>query len=150
MTEAQLKFQIQEDMKNAMKAKDARLLGVIRLLMAAIKQREVDERVTLEDSQIIVVLDKMVKQRQESVKQFLIANRDDLVEQENYEIQVLQQYLPTPLTEAEIDLLLSEAISKLEAVSMKDMGRVMAELKPKLQGRADMALVGHKIKALLG
>src|SRR5262249_32402258 len=134
----------------AMKAQDARRLGVIRLLMAAIKQREVDERIALDDTQILAVIDKMVKQRQDSAAQFQKANRTDLVDQENFEITVLQTYLPPALTDAEIDALIQEAISQLNATSIKDMGKLMAALKPALQGRADMTVVSDKIKKRLG
>lgn len=144
-----LKNRIQEDMKTAMKARDARRLGVIRLLMAATKQREVDERIVLDDTQVLAVIDKMIKQRQDSATQFQNANRLDLADQEKYEISVLQAYLPTPLTEHEIEDLISQTIKKLNATSIKDMGRLMAELKPMMQGRADMAVVSDKIKAVL-
>jgi uncharacterized protein YqeY len=147
MSDLSLKLRIQEDMKTAMKARDARHLGVIRLLMAAIKQREVDERITLDDAQILAVIDKMLKQRQDSAEQFQNANRLDLADQENYEIRVLQAYLPPALSEAEVDAMIQQTIASLNATSIKDMGRVMAELKPKMQGRADMTAVSNKIKA---
>lgn len=146
MTELTLKETIHEDMKTAMKARDARRLGVIRLLMAAIKQREVDERIVLDDTQILVVIDKMLKQRQDSVNQFQQAGRTDLVEQENFEIGILQHYLPPALSDAEIDHLIKQAIASTGATTMKDMGAVMAQLKPQLQGRADMAVVSQRIK----
>jgi uncharacterized protein YqeY len=140
---------IQEDMKTAMKARDARRLGVIRLLMAAIKQREVDERITLDDTQILAVIDKMRKQRQDSINQFQQAGRTDLVEQEAFEMTLLQEYMPAALTAAEIDALIQQTIETLHATSIKDMGAVMAEVKPQLQGRADMGLVSAKIKEKL-
>jgi uncharacterized protein YqeY len=140
---------IQEDMKTAMKARDARRLGVIRLLMAAIKQREVDERITLDDGQIFAVIDKMLKQRQDSVTQFKQAGRLDLVEQEEFEITLLQEYMPAALSDAEIDASIQAAIISLGATSIKDMGAVMAQVKPQLQGRADMGSVSAKIKEKL-
>lgn len=149
MNNLTLKQHIQEDMKAAMKAQATQKLGTIRLLMAAIKQREVDERITLDDSQVLAVIDKMIKQRQDSAHQFQQANRLDLAEQENFEISVLQTYLPPALSEQEIKELIEQTITALNANSMKDMGRVMAELKPKLQGRADMAVVSSLIKEKL-
>lgn len=146
MSELHLKMRIQEDMKAAMKAHDARRLGVIRLLMAAIKQREVDERIVLDDTQILNVIDKMLKQRQDSATQFQNAGRLDLFEQENFEMGILQGYLPPALSEAEITALIQAAILSLKATSIKDMGAVMAHLKPQLQGRADMTLVSAKIR----
>jgi len=146
-----LKQRITEDMKTAMRAGDKRRLGVIRLIMAAIKQREVDERIDgLSDDQVLVVLDKMVKQRRESVAQYEKAGRDDLAEQETFEIQVLQDYLPEALSDSEIDALIEQALADTGANSMKDMGKVMGALKPKLQGRADMGAVSARIKARLG
>jgi uncharacterized protein YqeY len=145
-----LKGRITEDMKAAMRSGEKERLGVIRMVTAAIKQREVDERVTLDDVQVMSVLEKMIKQRKESVAQFEAGNRPDLVAKESAEITLLQGYLPTPLTEAEIDELVSAAISATGAVSVKDMGKVMGIVKGKAQGRVDMALVGAKIKAKLG
>ncbi len=149
MPEINLKLRIFEDMKAAMKAHDARRLGVIRLLMAAIKQREIDERVLLDDTQILAVLDKMLKQRQDSSSQFKQAARLDLVEQEEFEITILQAYLPAPFDTTEIDALIQQAIDTLKANSIKDMGAVMAQLKPILQGRADIGLVSAKVKEKL-
>lgn len=149
MSESNLKSRIQEDMKTTMKARDAHRLGVIRLLMAAIKQREVDERITLDDTQVLAVIDKMIKQRQDSVSQFQKANRLDLVEQENFEMDILHEYMPPPLNEAEIDTFIQQAITSLNATSIKDMGAVMAQLKPSLQGRADIGSVSAKIKERL-
>lgn len=142
-----LKDRIKEDMKAAMKSGDKARLGVIRLIMAAIKQVEVDERVELGDDRVIVVLDKMLKQRRESIKQFRDAGRDDLAEIEEAEVVVIQGFLPQALSEAEIDDMVKDAIAATGATSVKDMGAVMAILKPKMQGRADMALVSVRIKA---
>ncbi|MBK1621104.1 glutamyl-tRNA amidotransferase [Lamprobacter modestohalophilus] len=144
-----LKARLQADMKAAMKAGDKARLGVIRLINAAIKQREVDERVELDDTQVLVVLDKMLKQRRDSVTQYQDAGREDLAAQERFEIQVCQEYMPAALSEDEIAALITAAIADTGAAGMKDMGKVMAALKPKLQGRADMAAVSAKIKAKL-
>jgi uncharacterized protein YqeY len=137
-------------MKAAMRSGEKERLGVIRMVTAAIKQREVDERVTLDDGQVLSVLEKMIKQRKESVAQFEAGNRPDLVAKETAEITLLQGYLPAPLSEAEVDALVSEGITATGAASVKDMGKVMGIIKGKAQGRADMALVGAKIKAKLG
>ncbi|HWS02567.1 MAG TPA: GatB/YqeY domain-containing protein [Gammaproteobacteria bacterium] len=145
-----LTARIQEDMKSAMRASDKRRLGVIRLILAAIKQREVDERIVLDDTQVTVVLDKMLKQRRESISQYEQAGRTDLVEQEQFEMGVIQAYLPQPLSPAEIDALIGQAITETGAGGIKDMGKVMALLKPQLQGRADMSAVSAQIKAKLG
>ncbi|MGD0958732.1 MAG: GatB/YqeY domain-containing protein [Methylomonas sp.] len=142
-----LKERIKEDMKNSMKSGDKARLGVIRMILAAIKQIEVDERIELDDGRVLVVLDKMLKQRRESIKQFRDANRVDLAEIEEAEILVIQDYLPAPLTEAEIDEMVAAAIAETGASSVKEMGSVMALLKPKMQGRADMAVVSARIKA---
>jgi uncharacterized protein YqeY len=144
-----LKQRIQDDMKAAMKGGDKPRLGVIRLLMAAIKQREVDERIELDDTQILVVLDKMVKQRRDSITQYEQANRPELAEQEAFEITILQDYLPTALTEDEITDMIKEAIQSTGAESIRDMGKVMGQLKPKMQGRADMGAVSGLIKQQL-
>ena len=144
-----LKDSLQQDMKQAMRGGDKRRLGVIRLIMAAIKQREVDERIELDDAQVTAVLDKMAKQRRESIEQYEKAGRDDLTAQETFELEVLQAYLPEPLGGAEIDAMIEEAIQATGAASMKDMGKVMGQLKPRLQGRADMGAVSGKIKARL-
>lgn len=145
-----LKARIQEDMKTAMRGGDKRRLGVIRLILAAIKQREVDERIELDDTQVTVVLDKMLKQRRESLAQYEQAGRADLAEQESYEIEVVQTYLPQPLSADEIDGLITSAITTTGASGIKDMGKVMGILKPQLQGRADMGAVSAQIKAKLG
>jgi uncharacterized protein YqeY len=144
-----VKEQIQSDMKSAMKAGDKRRLGVIRLALAAIKQREVDDRIQLDDDQVVAVLDKMVKQRRESIAQYRQANREDLAAQEEYEIGVLQDYLPEALDADEITRIIAETIEATGAQSMKDMGKVMGQLKPKLQGRADMAAVSAQVKQQL-
>ena len=144
-----VKERLQQDMKDAMRGGDKRRLGVIRLVLAAIKQREVDERTELDDDQVLAVLDKMAKQRRESIDQYGKAGRDDLVEQEQFELDVLKTYLPEQLTEAEIQSLIDEALAATGAGSMKDMGKVMGVLKPRLAGRADMGAVSALIKARL-
>lgn len=145
-----LRQNIPDDMKSAMKSGDKRKLGVIRLLLAAIKQREVDERIELDDEQILAVLDKMVKQRRDSITQFEQAGRTELADQEKFEIEVLQEYLPEALGEDEISSLIKQAITDAGAESMRDMGKVMGQLKPKLQGRADIGAVSGMVKQLLG
>lgn len=145
-----LKQRLQNDMKAALKGGEKRRLGVIRLILAAVKQREVDERIELDDTQVLVVLDKMVKQRRDSASQYEAAGRPELAEQENYEIEILQGYLPQPLTEGEIATLVTEAIAGTGAASAQDMGKVMAQLKPKIQGRADMGAVSALVKKELG
>ncbi len=144
-----LKTRLQDDTKAAMRSKDKRRLGVIRLIMAAIKQREVDERIELDDTQILAVLDKMAKQRRESIAQFRQADRDDLVDQEQFELDLISDYLPTALSAEEISRLIDQAIHACGAESMRDMGKVMAQLKPQLQGRADMSAVSAQIKQRL-
>ena len=133
-----------------MRAGEKERLGVIRMITSAIKQREVDERITLDDAQVLSVLEKMIKQRKESLVLFQAGNRQDLVEKEAAEITLLQGYLPSQLSDAEIDSLITEAIASTSAASIKDMGKVMGVIKGKAQGRADMAAVGAKIKAKLG
>jgi uncharacterized protein YqeY len=145
-----LKERITEDMKAAMRSGEKERLGVIRLITSAIKQREVDERIVLDDTQVLSVLEKMIKQRKESVAQFQAGNRQDLVDKENSEITLLQGYMPSQLSDAELDSLIGEAVAAAGASSIKDMGKVMAIIKAKAQGRADMAAVGAKIKAKLG
>jgi len=145
-----LKERIQQDMKDAMRAADKPRLGTIRLMLAAIKQIEVDERKDLDDVEVTVVLDRMVKQRRESISQFEKAGRTDLVDQEATELAIIQTYLPEPLSESELNALIDEAMAQTGAASIKDMGKVMALLKPKLQGRADMGAVSALIKARLG
>ena len=141
-----LKQRISEDMKSAMKERQQQRLNVIRLILAALKQLEVDERIELSDERIIATLDKMVKQRRESITQYTAGGRDDLVKQESFEIDVISNYLPQPLSEAQIDELVSAAITEAQATSMQDMGKVMNALKPLIQGRADAALVSKKVK----
>jgi len=137
-------------MKAAMRAGEKERLGVIRMITAAIKQREVDERISLDDGQVLSVLEKMIKQRKESLVQFQAGNRPDLVEKESSEISLLQAYMPSQLSDAEIDALIAEAVTSTGAATIKDMGKVMGIIKGKAQGRADMAAVGAKIKAKLG
>nr|VFK51281.1 MAG: hypothetical protein BECKTC1821F_GA0114240_100127 [Candidatus Kentron sp. TC] len=144
-----LKQRIQEDTATAMRAKDKRRLGVLRLVGAAIKQREIDTRVALDDDGSIAVLEKMQKQRRDSQDQFEKGGRSDLAEQEAFEIAVIADYLPTPFTPAEIDTLLGEAIAESGATSLKDMGKVMSLLKLRLQGRAEMGAVSAKVKEKL-
>ncbi|MFZ0008757.1 MAG: GatB/YqeY domain-containing protein [Steroidobacteraceae bacterium] len=144
-----LRDRITEDMKNAMRAGDKDRLGTIRLILAAIKQREVDERITLDDGQVLSVLEKMVKQRREAITQFQAGGRADLVAKETAEIGVLQGYLPAQLTEAELEALISESIAATGATSIKDMGKVMAAVKPRAQGRADLGAVSARIKQKL-
>jgi len=137
-------------MKSAMRSKDAHRLGVIRLVLAAIKQREVDERIELDDSQILAVLDKMAKQRRDSIEQYTKGDRPDLADKERAEIEILSEFLPPALTEAEIDSMITDAIATSGASSPRDMGKVIGLLKGKLQGRADMGAVSAQIKAKLG
>jgi uncharacterized protein YqeY len=144
-----LSLRIREDMKAAMKAKEKEKLGVIRLILAAIKQREVDERIELDDTQVLQLLDKMVKQRRDSIEAFDKAGRDDLSIVEQKETAIIQEYLPQQLTESEINQLITEAIESSGAQGMKDMGKVMGILKPQMQGRADMGAASGKIKAQL-
>jgi uncharacterized protein len=145
-----LKERITEDMKTAMRSGEKDRLAVIRLLQAAIKQREVDERIVLDDAQITSVLEKMIKQRKESVVAFEKGARADLVAKENAEIAVLQPYLPAQLSDADLDALIAEAIASTGAASIKDMGKVMGIVKAKAAGKADMGAVGARIKAKLG
>jgi uncharacterized protein YqeY len=145
-----LKERITEDMKTAMRAKDSERLGTIRMLQAAIKQREVDERITLDDTQILSVIEKMIKTRKEAVEQFRTAGRDDLVAKESGEITQLQAYLPAQLSMTEVEALIASAITSTGAASVKDMGKVMAIVKQQAAGRADMGAVSAAIKAKLG
>ena len=145
-----LKERITEDMKTAMRSGEKDRLAVIRLLQAAIKQREVDERIVLDDAQVTSVLEKMIKQRKESIVAFEKGNRADLVAKESGEIAVLQPYLPAQLSDAELDGLIAEAIASTGAASIKDMGKVMGIVKAKAAGKADMGAVGARIKAKLG
>lgn len=144
-----LKLRITEDMKAAMRAKEADRLKAIRLLLAAMKQREVDERIELSDADILAIIDKMLKQRRESIAQFEQAGRQDLVQAEQAEVAVLQTYMPQPLSAAEIEALVNEAVAEAGAQSPKDMGAVMTLLRPRLAGRADMAQVSQRVKVRL-
>ena len=149
MTTSVIKGKIQEDMKSAMRNQEKDRLSAIRLIMAAIKQREVDERIDLSDEQVLAVLDKMLKQRRESVAQYEAAKRQDLVEKETAEIHVIQTYLPAQLSTEEIDTLINQAIQETGANSARDMGKVMGILKSKVQGRADVSAVSNKVKERL-
>lgn len=144
-----LKDRITEDMKTAMRAGEKERLATIRLILSAIKQREVDERITLDDTQVLAVVEKMVKQRKEAITQFEAGGRADLVTKEQAEIAVLQTYLPAQMSEAELDALIAEAIASTGAASIKDMGKVMGAVKAKAQGRADMGAVSARIKQKL-
>jgi len=144
-----LKERIIEDMKSAMRAGEKERLGAIRLILAAIKQREVDERITLDDGQVLAVLEKMIKQRKEAITQFESGGRADLVAKEQAEVTVLQSYLPAQMSDAEIDALIAEAVFASGATSIKDMGKVMGIVKSKAQGRADMGAVSARIKQKL-
>jgi uncharacterized protein len=145
-----LKARIEEDMKSAMRAGDRRRLGAVRLIVAAVKQREIDERVTLDDAQVLSVLDKMAKQRRESVAQYEAAGRQDLVDQERFELEVIQAYLPEALSEAELAALIEGAIAEAGASTVRDMGKVMGLLKPRVQGRADLGQVSARVRERLG
>ena len=147
---SELKARVQEDMKSAMKAGEKERLGVIRLILAAIKQKEVDDRVELTDEAVLTVLDRMVKQRRESISQYESAQRSDLAEVERAEIVVIQDYLPQPLKEEEIRSMIEAAIKDSGAEGPAGMGKVMALLKAPMQGRADMTKVSAQVKALLG
>ncbi len=144
-----LKPQLTDDMKSSMKSGDKHRLGVVRLILAAIKQIEVDERIELDDTRILSVLDKMAKQRRESISQFGAANRDDLVAIEQAEIEIIKEYLPEALSDSEINDLVEQSIATTGAESIKDMGKLMGVLKPQLQGRADMGKVSQLIKSRL-
>ena len=141
--------QIREDMKTAMRAKDSVRLGAIRLLLAAIKQREVDERIELSDADVIAVINKMIKQRRDSIIQFEVAARQELADIEKFEISVLQTYMPQPMTEAEVEVAVNDAIASSGVQSAQEMGKVIALLKTKLAGRADMGKVSALVKARL-
>lgn len=145
-----LKAQISEDMKTAMRAKDMQKLGVIRLLQAAIKQREVDERIELDDAAVIAAIEKMLKQRRDSIAAFEGANRMDLADQEKFEVTVLQAYLPAQLSEEEINAIIAKVVADTGAAGAKDMGKVVGAVKPLVAGKADMAKVSGLIKAALG
>ncbi len=142
-----LKTKIQEDMKTAMRNQDKQRLGAIRLVIAAIKQREIDERITLNDVDVVAILTKLRKQRQDSLAQYESAGRTDLAAQEAFEITLIDEYLPEQLSESEIDKLVAAAFLELGVSTQNEMGKIMAHLKPKLEGRADMALVSKRVKA---
>ena len=144
-----LKERITDDMKSAMRAGEKERLGTIRLALAAIKQREVDERITLDDGQVLAVLEKLIKQRKESITQFENGGRADLAAKEQFELNVLQTYLPAQMSDAEIDALIAEVIASSGATSIKDMGKVMGLVKAKAQGKADMGAVSARIKQKL-
>lgn len=145
-----LKNQITEDMKNAMRAKDTAKLGTIRLLQAAIKQREVDERIELDDAAVVGVIEKMLKQRRDSIAAYEGAGRNDLADAEKFEVSVLQAYMPQQLSEAEIDVIIEKVIAETGAAGAKDMGKVVGAVKPLVAGKADMGKVSALIKAKLG
>lgn len=145
-----LKDRITEDMKAALRAKDSARLSAIRLLLAAIQQREVDERITLGDAEVVSVIEKMLKQRRDSLQQFEAAGRQELADKEKFEVTVLQAYMPKALSEAEVEAAVMEAVGASGAKGMQDMGKVMALLKPRLAGRADMAKVSTLVKSKLG
>ncbi|MFT7403227.1 GatB/YqeY domain-containing protein [Zhongshania sp.] len=149
MADQTLKKSLTDAMKTAMRAKDKATLNAVRLILAEIKRIEVDERIDIDDARVLVVLDKMCKQRRDSISQYENADREDLAEQERFELGVIQSYMPTPLTDDELDGLIKEAISTSGAETLKDMGKIVALLKPKVQGRADMGAISKKIKALL-
>ena len=145
-----LKARITEDMKNAMRARDSARLLTIRMLLAAIKQREIDERIELADADVLSVIDKMIKQRRDSITQFEAGKREDLAAIERAEVTLLAAYLPTQVPDAEIDAMIAEAIASTGAAGLAGMGKVMAVVKPRLAGRADMGSVAARIKARLG
>ncbi|OGT06229.1 MAG: glutamyl-tRNA amidotransferase [Gammaproteobacteria bacterium GWF2_41_13] len=144
-----IKRRLQDDMKEAMRARDQKRLDVIRFVLAAIKQKEIDERIVLDDNQTTAILEKFVKQRKDALEQFKAAGRDDLVAKENFELELVRAYLPEPLSMEQVSVLIEQAMKEVGAVSVRDMGKVMTILKPKLQGRADMGVVGAKIKERL-
>ncbi|MFM9912581.1 MAG: GatB/YqeY domain-containing protein [Methylophilaceae bacterium] len=145
-----LKTQISEDMKTAMRAKDSARLSAVRLLLSAMKQREVDERIELSDTHVIEIIEKMLKQRRDSISQYEAANRNDLADVEKFEVGVLTGYLPQAFTEAEVNTIIENAIKESGATGVKDMGKVMALVKPQIVGRADMGKVSSLIKTRLG
>lgn len=149
MSESPLKIAITDAMKDAMRAKDKERLGTVRLILSEIKRVEVDERIDPDDARIISIMDKMVKQRRESIKQYTDGGRPELADKEQAEIDVIQEFLPQPLTDAEIDKIIADAIASTGAATMQDMGKVMGSIKGQLTGRADMGIVSQKIKAAL-
>ncbi len=149
MSASSIKQALDEAMKAAMRAQEKQRLGAIRLILAAFKQKEVDERIVITDDIALQILDKMVKQRRESIKQFEVAKRDDLVANEQFELDIIHEFLPAALSPAEVQQIIAEAIKQTGATTAKDMGQVMAIVKPQLQGRADMSEVSKVIKSLL-
>jgi uncharacterized protein YqeY len=149
MSQETLKQRLDTDMKESMRAKDKDRLGTVRLILAAVKQREVDERIVLDDSQVLAVLEKMVKQRRDSITQFEATGRTDLAAKEKYELELIQSYMPAQLSDAEVDAIIEQTIAATGASSAKDMGKVMGPLKAQLQGRADMGAVSARLKARL-
>jgi len=147
--ESAVKGRINEDLKAAMRARERERIGTLRFILSAIKQREIDEQSSLGDEQVLAVLDKLAKQRRESIEQYRQAGREDLAGREEQELQIIQDYLPTPLDEAELDQLIAAAVAETGAASPRDMGKVMALLKPKVQGRADMSQVSARVKQRL-
>ena len=145
-----LKQRITDDMKTAMKSGEKERLGVIRLLLSAIKQREVDERIVLEDAQVLAVIEKMIKQRRDSISQFRAAAREDLATKEEFEIGVIQGYMPAQLSDADVDAIIAKAIADSGAATAKDMGKVIGLVRPQVAGRADMGAVSQRVKARLG
>ena len=144
-----LKTRIQDDVEAAMRARDRARLGALRLVTAAIKQKEVDGRIPLDDAAVLGVLEKMIKQRRDSLDQFVQAGRQELADQEAFEIEVIHRYMPSPLSETEVDAMIEAAVKETGAATMKDMGRLMGVLKPKLMGRADMGEISERVKARL-
>jgi hypothetical protein len=149
MPESSIKHRLQEDIKQAMRDRDQQKLTAIRFIMAAVKQREVDERILLDDTQVIAILEKSVKQRKDSIEQFQSAGRDELAAKEQFELELIKTYLPEALSDEEVEMIIKDAIKSSGAESVRDMGKVMGIVKPKLQGRADMSVVSAKIKTLL-
>jgi uncharacterized protein YqeY len=150
MPDSPLKQKLTEAMKDAMRAKDKARLGAVRLILTEVKKVEVDERIDPDDARIVAMMDKMVKQRRDSIKQYQDAGRDELAAVEQAEIEVIQEFLPSQLDEAEIEAIVQEAVASTGATSMQDMGKVMGQVKPKVVGRADMGVVSQKVKAALG
>ena len=148
-TNLPLKDRIQEDVKSAMRAREKERLAVLRLIGAALKQKEVDERIELGDADVVAILDKMAKQRKDSLEQYRSAGRDDLADQESYELDIIEAYLPNRLGESELAEIIDEAFASIQPSSMKDMGKVMSVLRPNVQGRADMGEVSQQVKSRL-
>ena len=144
-----IKSKITSAMKQAMRDKEKERLGVIRLMQAAFKQKEVDDRIELDDVSVLAILEKMLKQRRDSVEQYQKAKREDLVAKEEFEIEVIKEFMPSALSSGEIKIIVEEAVAECNALSMKDMGKVMSIIRPKLQGRADMAVVSDVVKSMI-